>query len=46
MYGARPLRRVIQRELQDPLALKILAGDVNDDSTVYVDCDDNCLVLK
>lgn len=46
MYGARPLRRVIQRELQDPLALKILAGNVHDDSTVYVDCNDNGLVLK
>jgi ATP-dependent Clp protease ATP-binding subunit ClpB len=35
-YGARPLKRVIQREVQDPLAEKILAGDLPDGSTVRV----------
>ena len=30
-YGARPLKRVIQREVQDPLADKILAGEIPDD---------------
>jgi ATP-dependent Clp protease ATP-binding subunit ClpB len=35
-YGARPLKRVIQREVQDPLADKILAGDIPDGSTVRV----------
>jgi ATP-dependent Clp protease ATP-binding subunit ClpB len=35
-YGARPLKRVIQKELQDPLAEKILLGDVPDGSTVKV----------
>jgi len=35
-YGARPLKRVIQREVQDPLAEKILAGDVPDGSAVRV----------
>ena len=35
-YGARPLKRVIQRELQDPLAEKILAGDVKDGDGVTV----------
>jgi ATP-dependent Clp protease ATP-binding subunit ClpB len=45
-YGARPLRRVIQRELQDPLALKLLAGDINDGSTVTVDFhNEGCLSL-
>ena len=33
-YGARPLKRVIQSEVQDPLAEKILAGEVPDGSTV------------
>ncbi|NTG03161.1 ATP-dependent chaperone ClpB [Agrobacterium rhizogenes] len=33
-YGARPLKRVIQRYVQDPLAEMILAGDVRDGSTV------------
>jgi ATP-dependent Clp protease ATP-binding subunit ClpB len=36
VYGARPLKRVIQRELQDPLADKILAGDIPDGSRVRV----------
>ena len=35
-YGARPLKRVIQKELQDPLAEKILAGEVPDGSSVKV----------
>jgi ATP-dependent Clp protease ATP-binding subunit ClpB len=36
VFGARPLKRVIQRALQDPLAEAILAGDVLDGSTVTV----------
>ncbi|MEQ1952266.1 ATP-dependent chaperone ClpB [Mesorhizobium sp. CN2-181] len=35
-YGARPLKRVIQKELQDPLAERILLGDVRDNSTVKI----------
>ena len=37
VYGARPLKRVIQRELQDALALAILEGRVLDGDHVYVD---------
>jgi ATP-dependent Clp protease ATP-binding subunit ClpB len=36
VYGARPLKRVIQRELQNPLAEKILAGEIRDGGTVRV----------
>lgn len=36
MYGARPLKRVIQKQLQDRLAEKILAGDIADGSQVKV----------
>ncbi|NGQ91305.1 ATP-dependent chaperone ClpB [Rhodobacter sp. HX-7-19] len=36
VYGARPLKRVIQRQLQDPLAEMLLAGDILDGSTVHV----------
>jgi len=36
-YGARPLKRVIQREIQDALALKILNGDVSEGDVVEVD---------
>ncbi|MBZ0215078.1 MAG: ATP-dependent chaperone ClpB [Fimbriimonadaceae bacterium] len=35
-YGARPLKRVIQKELQDPLAERILAGEVQDGTTIKV----------
>ena len=35
-YGARPLKRVTQKELQDPLAEKILLGDILDGSTVEI----------
>jgi len=37
VYGARPLKRTIQRELQDPLALKILAGEFAPGDTIFVD---------
>ncbi|WLR94809.1 ATP-dependent chaperone ClpB [Shinella zoogloeoides] len=36
VYGARPLKRAIQKHLQDPLAEKILAGDIPDGVTVKV----------
>jgi ATP-dependent Clp protease ATP-binding subunit ClpB len=39
--GARPLKRVIQRYLADPLALKILGAEVRASDIVTVDCDDN-----
>ncbi|QCK84744.1 ATP-dependent chaperone ClpB [Phreatobacter aquaticus] len=35
-YGARPLKRVIQKQVQDPLAEKILAGEVKDGDRVTV----------
>ena len=45
-YGARPLRRVIQRKLVDPLALKLLEGDFADGSRVRVDAEDGALVFR
>jgi len=44
-YGARPLKRVIQREVQDRLAEAILAGDIQDGQTVNVDAGDAGLLL-
>jgi ATP-dependent Clp protease ATP-binding subunit ClpB len=38
-YGARPLKRAIQRELQDPLAMKILQGEIRAGETVRVGSD-------
>jgi ATP-dependent Clp protease ATP-binding subunit ClpB len=39
IYGARPLKRVIQQRLQNPLALKLLGGDFRDGDTILVDVD-------
>ncbi|MCB1432030.1 MAG: AAA family ATPase, partial [Alphaproteobacteria bacterium] len=38
-YGARPLKRVIQKNLQDPLAEELLAGRIKDGDTVKVDAE-------
>ncbi len=46
VYGARPLRRAVQRHLQDPLAEEILRGNVKDGSTVTVDEGDGKLALS
>ncbi|MBO9519303.1 MAG: ATP-dependent chaperone ClpB [Porphyrobacter sp.] len=43
VYGARPLKRAVQRYLQDPLAEKLLSGEVPDGSTVKVDEGDGVL---
>jgi len=45
VYGARPLKRAVQRYLQDPLADMILRGDVRDGSTVRVEEGDGKLSL-
>ena len=47
-YGARPLKRAIQRELETPLGRKILAGEVRDGDTVRVgfDADKGDLTFK
>jgi ATP-dependent Clp protease ATP-binding subunit ClpB len=37
VYGARPLKRAIQREVQDPLALRLLQGEFRDGDTIVVD---------
>ncbi len=45
-YGARPLKRVIQREVQDRLAEAILAGTVSDGQSVVIDADEGGLRLS
>jgi len=42
-YGARPLKRVIQQELQNPMAESLLKGDITDGMTVKVTCDEKGL---
>lgn len=44
-YGARPLKRVIQREVQDPLAERLLLGDILDGSTVNISRSSDRLVF-
>ena len=45
-YGARPLRRVLQRSIEDPLALALLEGRYVDGATVTVSVDDGQIVLR
>ena len=45
-FGARPLKRVIQREIGDQAAVLILEGKVTDDGTILVDVVDDALVLR
>jgi ATP-dependent Clp protease ATP-binding subunit ClpB len=45
-YGARPLKRVIQKAVQDPLAEEILSGRVKDGDTVKVDVQAGALVFN
>ena len=45
-YGARPLKRVIQRSLQDPLAEMILAGEVRDGDRVVISTEGNVLTFN
>jgi ATP-dependent Clp protease ATP-binding subunit ClpB len=45
VYGARPLKRVIQREVQDPLALALLRGEFREGETVRVDARGGAVVF-
>jgi ATP-dependent Clp protease ATP-binding subunit ClpB len=45
VFGARPLKRVIQRHLQDPLAEMILSGDVMDGATVVISAGVDGLII-
>ena len=40
-FGARPIKRAIQRELQDPLAIRLLSGEFKDGDTILADYDEN-----
>jgi ATP-dependent Clp protease ATP-binding subunit ClpB len=45
-YGARPLKRVIQRRLQDPIAMAILEGRFREGATIDVDVEGDELVIR
>ena len=46
VYGARPLKRVIQREVQDPMAERILSGAVGDGAVVHVTAGSDRLIFE
>jgi len=46
VYGARPLKRAVQKYLQDPLAEALLKGEILDGSTLRIDEGDGGLVIK
>jgi ATP-dependent Clp protease ATP-binding subunit ClpB len=46
VYGARPLKRVIQREVQDPMALALLRGEFGEGDVVRVDFRDGQVVFE
>jgi len=46
VYGARPLKRLIQKSVADPLAIALLEGRYAEGVTVTVDVVDDAVVLK
>ena len=45
-FGARPLKRLIQQELENPLAMALLSGDILDHSVVAITVQDDKLVFN
>ena len=46
VYGARPLKRAIQQELENPLAQRILAGEFSPGQTISVDLEDEAAAFS
>jgi len=46
VYGARPLKRVIQREIQNPIAMKVLEGEFGEGDTILVDFSGSSFVFE
>jgi len=46
VFGARPLKRALQREILDPLALKIINGEIKDDAAVTIDAKTDELTIS
>ncbi|HCU57761.1 MAG TPA: type VI secretion system ATPase TssH, partial [Anaerolineaceae bacterium] len=45
-FGARPLKRTIQREVQDPLAIKVVSGEISEGDTVKITTGDHDLKFE
>ncbi|MFV1957338.1 MAG: ATP-dependent chaperone ClpB [bacterium] len=46
VYGARPLRRTIQKRIQDPLALEVLSGNFSENDTIFVDTSNGEIIFN
>ena len=46
VFGARPLKRVVQRLLENPLAMRIIAGEMPEGSTVRVEAEGDEIVFR
>ncbi len=46
VFGARPLKRAIQQQIENPLAQKILSGDIVPDQTIVIDADEQGLTFQ
>jgi ATP-dependent Clp protease ATP-binding subunit ClpB len=46
VYGARPLKRTIQRLVQDPLAMKILEGSIQEGNRIEMDVRDGEVIFR
>ena len=46
VFGARPLKRAIQVQIENPLANKLLSGDIEPESTIRIDLDGDNLTVK
>jgi ATP-dependent Clp protease ATP-binding subunit ClpB len=45
-FGARPLKRAIQKHIMNPLAMRLLEGDVSGDVTIKIDSDGKSIIFK
>jgi ATP-dependent Clp protease ATP-binding subunit ClpB len=46
VYGARPLKRTLQKQILDPLALQLLAGDFVEGDRIVIDQDDGRVIFR
>jgi ATP-dependent Clp protease ATP-binding subunit ClpB len=46
VFGARPIRRLLQKEILDVLSMKLLSGEIKPNSKVKIDCDEKRIVIK
>jgi len=46
VYGARPLKRFIQKNIETAISKKILSGEIRDHQKIIIDFSDNQLIIK